>query len=575
MDKTMKKQLYVLLFWLIPLFGGAQISDKLTISKQDINTERVNGYDKINWKSDYRTQEIGNPELPIYRVSYVLPVDVTVTDITFTTKTKQKHEQNFNIIPVQQPILTDNSNTPAFTQPNKAVYQSALAYPNKLYDIESDGFYMGYHLITLRIYPFEYIPLTQTLNYYSQLEFTINYTAGANKNEIYPQTQSLYRAEQCKTLVQSLVRNSDDVLQFGSNVQTIRNGKNIIQNLKTTVKSSAPQKIKSLSILDEQIPDYIIITNDALKPTFQTLADWKIKKGIFTIIKTIEEIANNYSGTDLQEKIRNYIIESWSKWGSGLFVMLGGGSNIVPTRMVVGLDTSTRFATDIYYSSQSSISYVNNSYSVNKIYDFVNFVGRLPIDNEKEAKVIINKIIKYEKADLSDLSYLRNNLYSVEYMDSYANTLNTFAISNVKSYVSNGVPQYINNKYICDNASCGGSNSRYTETPSQCPAGNIELNHTNFLNSLNYGADLGVGKFHFIYQMDHGSSQGIATSGKDKGEGVSKVEMGNLSNNDSYQIFLSSACHPANFVENCVAQYYLNDSLGGGVAFMGKSCTTG
>jgi len=55
----MKKQLYVLLFWLIPLFGGAQISDKLTISKQDINTEKVNGYDKIGWKSDFRTKEVG------------------------------------------------------------------------------------------------------------------------------------------------------------------------------------------------------------------------------------------------------------------------------------------------------------------------------------------------------------------------------------------------------------------------------------------------------------------------------------------------------------------------------------
>ena len=105
----MKKQLYVLLFWLIPLFGGAQISDKLTISKQDINTEKVNGYDKIGWKSDFRTKEVGSPELPIYRVSYVLPVDMQVTGVSFTTQTKQKHEQNFNIIPVQQPFLTDKS----------------------------------------------------------------------------------------------------------------------------------------------------------------------------------------------------------------------------------------------------------------------------------------------------------------------------------------------------------------------------------------------------------------------------------------------------------------------------------
>lgn len=195
---------------------------------------------------------------------------------------------------------------------------------------------MGYHVVTLRVYPFEYIPLTQTLNYYTQLDFTINYTTGTNTNEISPLTQNLHRAEQCKSLVQSMVRNPDDVLQFGSNVQTIREGKTVIQNRKSTTKSSVQQKTKALSVLDEQVPDYIVITNNALKLTFQTLADWKTKKGVFAIIKTIEDISVNYQGTDIQEKTRNYIIESWGKWGHGLFFLLGGGNNIVPARMVNG-----------------------------------------------------------------------------------------------------------------------------------------------------------------------------------------------------------------------------------------------
>lgn len=105
----MKKQIYISLFWLIPFLCIAQISDKLTVSKRDIRIEKVNGYDKISWKFVYLTQEIGNPELPVYRVSYVLPVDVLVTGVTFSAQTKQKHEQNFNIIPVQQPVTIYNS----------------------------------------------------------------------------------------------------------------------------------------------------------------------------------------------------------------------------------------------------------------------------------------------------------------------------------------------------------------------------------------------------------------------------------------------------------------------------------
>jgi hypothetical protein len=42
------------------------------------------------------------------------------------------------------------------------------------------------------------------------------------------------------------------------------------------------------------VPDYIIITNNELKPVFQQLADWKTKKGTPAIIKTVEEIEPNY-----------------------------------------------------------------------------------------------------------------------------------------------------------------------------------------------------------------------------------------------------------------------------------------
>ena len=98
----MNLQKYLLLLILsVSLFCKAQISDKIQINKSDIQSYKENEFDKIKSKTDYFTREVGSPELPIYRVSYVLPVDVQVTGVTFATQTKQKHEQNFNIIPVQ------------------------------------------------------------------------------------------------------------------------------------------------------------------------------------------------------------------------------------------------------------------------------------------------------------------------------------------------------------------------------------------------------------------------------------------------------------------------------------------
>ena len=80
------------------------------------------------------------------------------------------------------------------------------------------------------------------------------------------------------------------------------------------------------------VPEYLIITSESLKDAFQLLADWKIKKGTPTIIETVENIVGKYRGADTQEKIRNYLIDIKSRYGS-LFVLLGGDTNIIPARL--------------------------------------------------------------------------------------------------------------------------------------------------------------------------------------------------------------------------------------------------
>jgi hypothetical protein len=170
------------------------------------------------------------------------------------------------------------------------------------------------------------------------------------------------------------------------------------------------------------------------------------------------------------------------------------------------------------------------------------------------------------------LNYLKNNLYSDAYLGPVGaaptDQLNTFAENSIKSIVTNYVPTYINNRFICDDALCTGLVSRYPLSTS-CPEGDIELNNTNFISCLNTGTD--VGKFHIIYHMDHGSSQGIATSGIDKGKSVSKVDMGSLANGTSYQILMSGSCHSADFSQDCIAKYYLASSGNGGVAWIGNT----
>lgn len=547
----------------------AQINDQLKIDKSEINSDKTNGFDKLNWKSDYKTNEVGNPELPVYRVSYVLPVDAVITGVTFKRKRKQKLDGSFYLYPVQKPIPTDNSKEVNFTAPDSKVYESNKPYPNKIYEIESDRFLQGYHIVTLLIYPFEYISKSRTLNYYADLDYTIQYTLGGNTDEIRPLTQTVLRAEQCKDFVKSLVQNTEDVDVFGSNALSIREGK------KTVQKSSGMQKVKALSVVDEIVPEYIIITSNSLKSTFQTLADWKSKKGVFTIIKTTEEIADNYSGIDLAEKIRKYIIDAYTKWGAGLYILLGGDSNIVPTRMVLGDNTILRPA-DRYFASYKGTWNDNGD----NVYlgtgdamttDIGVILSRAPVKNVSEATIFGNKIISYESAtNISNLNYFNNYLFLDEYLKLVGGKLIYDSHQVIQTNNNSYLPNNIIRKYIYDNKDC----SNITPYSSAyCATGDMELNKSNFISCLNIGGNL-IGsneKFHFIYAMHHASPFNMGTSSIDKHQSLTRDDVSQLTNGNYYQIFMSSGCEPADFSEDCIAERYLNNPNGGGVAFIGNS----
>jgi len=84
-----KKFIYLTLFCLTTLFCQAQIRDRIDIRSTDIKVTKTQEFDQINWKSDYSLFTVGEPELPVYRVSYVLPIDAKVTGVTFQSKGKR------------------------------------------------------------------------------------------------------------------------------------------------------------------------------------------------------------------------------------------------------------------------------------------------------------------------------------------------------------------------------------------------------------------------------------------------------------------------------------------------------
>jgi len=568
-----RKIIYLIVFCLATFFCQAQIRDRVDIHLMDIKTTKAQEFDQINWKSNCTLSEEGEPELPAYKVSYVLPIDAKLIEVTFQSQEKRLLKQDVYIYPAQAPIPVGYADDITFIQPDKRIYESNAPYPGKLYDIESDVIMYGYHIVTICIYPFEYLPKSRVLNYYPNLEYTVEYETGGNPDVIRPKTQSVLRADLSKIFIKHFVKNASDVEKFGSTARSLTNGRTIVQQNPLGLRS------QGISVLDENVPDYIIITRDSLRSAFQPLIDWKNKKGIFTIVMTVEEINANYNGNDLQEKIRAYLLDVHLKWGDNLFILLGGDINIIPSRMIGGVHDKLQYPSDKYYSTTDSWKWndLSHAFDGNDNQSYMNFLGRIPVSNTQELSTIISKIIAYEKADgLGNLNYLKNNLYADAYISDAGGKLSDFAMyreyygKSIKDYV-NSYASSCNNKFICDNAGCNGNSARYKYSGNDCPGGDIELNQDNFLSCLNNGANLGVGKFHFIYHLDHSGPPSLGTSNKDKGQTVHKPDIDNLSNGTSWQILMSGGCKPANFYYDCIGKHYLINPTGGGVAFIGNT----
>ena len=99
----------------------------------------------------------------------------------------------------------------------------------------------------------------------------------------------------------------------------------------------------------------VIVTSDALAPSFQRLVDWKNRSGTLTTLRTVEWIRDEYPGeVDTQASVRAFLQDAYHYWGIRS-VILGGGDEHVPIRQARdyswnGLAGGTEIATDYYYA---------------------------------------------------------------------------------------------------------------------------------------------------------------------------------------------------------------------------------
>ncbi len=343
----MKGKILLVISLLVLLGNALNINQKINFNLSNLVIEKSDGYDLIALPGCELTDAIGEPQLPVKSLYFVLPQGARVTQVAVINSQSTILDNEYAIAPAQPPAILSKDFPIKRVEPNPVIYNSLEPYPTEIVKFIGQGDFGGDNIAMVLIYPLQYIPKTKRLKLFNELTISLEYDL-------------------------------------------------------TNLKLPKPTKLDSNHNFE-----YLVITNSAMDTVFQRLCAWKTKKGIKAVTRNIDWIYNNYPGRDNPEKIRNYLKTLYPDSGL-VWLLLGGDVGIVPVRKAFAMPCSAfihsredSLPCDLYYSDLDGAWDFNNNNVFGEVADSVDlfpeiFVGRAPVNSISQARTFVNKIITYE-----------------------------------------------------------------------------------------------------------------------------------------------------------------------------------
>lgn len=422
-------------------------------------------------------------------------------------------------------------------------------YPPVEAEPAGSGVLHGYRLASVRVYPLRYDLGRGGLQVRERLELEIELEpdpATTLERRRFDAALETRAAQQ----VARLVANPDAIASYARRIGVL---------VESDRRGFRPSQAPSL----EGSPvDYVIITSQALQPSFQVLADWKTQRGVPTVVRTLEWIAANYrQGSDLQETIRTFIQDAYAKW-SVRYVLLGGDTDVVPARYgfsQFGPVTEEHIPTDMYFAcldgnwnADGDARWGEAAIPLNITVDDADlfaevFVGRLPVSSVAETQALVAKIIEYEDPSLvgyqNSMLFLSEVLFPVDWQSG-------------QGIIEDGA-EYSDYDLIPLVDACTQRTRLYQNHTAYSGASPLSLSST--LAELNTG-------YGFVNHIGHGFRYNMSVADQSL---LTHHALG-LTNGDQRFVLYFLNCTATAFDFPCLAESFL-DAPGGAVAVLGSS----
>jgi hypothetical protein len=489
-----------------------QIEYTATFSEDDFVTHQILGYDCITLNDGYSLSDLGKPMLPIQLLQLALPSGMQAQKITIMATTSEELPNTYLVFPAQHPLkMSQTEDDLVFTEPDAYVYTSTAPYPNQIVSLDHESDIAGQAIATVAIAPMQYIPAERKIILYTSITFAVEGSDAYVYGDYLPQMVSETTQAEMTSWVQSFVANPLDV----------------------TLEKTPIDHMQPAALPPGGPYAHVIITNDANAPYWAPLVSWHTKEGYRDTVVTTSYIYTNYAGSDNQEKIRNFVIDAYTNWGT-LYFLIGGEHSSVPFEYRTYEDEN--IPGDEYYAD------------FDDDWDYEVFVGRVTAEGSTQINTFIDKVFTYEKnPPLTnyplDVTLLGMDLTLASEAPYYTLT------------AGEELKEMVDSSYIP---------SRFVVTPVY---DSEPTNHkTEFINALNDGQNL-------VNHNDHSNTNVMGTGDLNHNSYMSISDVNALTNNNRLSIIFSVGCHPNEMdADDCIAEHFViyNDNQGA-VAFNGNT----
>jgi len=371
--------------------------DGLTIAVDASDYQIINGDrgQRIEMDGFGYLMEPGKPMLPAKNFLIALPPGAQVQSVEVKGIGAKQLPGTYHITP-SPPImpLVDPSQYPQLVekmqrewQRNKgAVYSSDQAYPKERGKLKVSGSLREYSYASVSFYPFSYHSQSGRLIYYDVAQAFINYTLPS------PGSDEALRVEELKWDHAADERASRLFINY--------------EEIKHLYQPAGSQP-KAW----QQTHDYVIVTTSELLNAIASsdFVTWKTSLGYnVRIVLTTDTEITSQPGSDLAERIRNFLRSYYGPWGIEYVLLVGDYATVpmrycYPATSVYGGEVPTDYYyADLSYADENSWDSDGDGYYGEYGQDSPDFlaevyVGRVPTNDVSRITYALDKIVNFEQ----------------------------------------------------------------------------------------------------------------------------------------------------------------------------------